>query len=143
VSAERWRHRLAAIGFTLLVACFALPMVHAYSTLSGVITTSGGLDDPFCLSCHGATSGHIVPPDRACLSCHATDFDRHQQTAVAEVHLDRAGPGLVVLLGTYGLFCLSLLLFLLRPLSVPRIALLVTSLLGLAGVAAAVFGVVA
>ena len=138
----RRRYQLLAVAFTVCVALFAVPMMHATSTISGAVTTPGGLNDAFCLSCHGNTRGHIVPPDRSCLSCHATDFDRHEQSADTEVHLDRVSGGQLALLGTYLAFCLSLLLFLLKPLSAPRVVLLVTSLLGLAGVAAVVLGVV-
>ena len=132
-------YEVAAVVFTAVIACFALPVVHAYSTLNGVITSPGGLDDPFCLSCHGANRGHVAPPDRSCLSCHATDFDRHLQTSETQVHLDRGGPGLLILIGTYALFCIAILLFLLNPLSVLRTVLLLSSLLGLAGVVAGVF----
>lgn len=142
MSEARRRHRLAAIAFTAVVASFTLPLVHATSTLTGVITTPGGLNDPFCLSCHGNARGHIVPPDRSCLSCHATDFDRHEQSSRTEAHLERVGAGQLALVGTYGAFCLSLLLFLLQPLSAPRAALLVGSMLALAGVAGVVLGVV-
>lgn len=141
MSRPAWRSRLGAVAFTVVVASAALPLLHAYSSMSGVVTSPGGLDDTFCLSCHGSNRGHVGPPDRSCMSCHATDFDRHEQTSETELHLDRAGPGLALLAGSYAFFCLALLLFLLNPLSMPRAAMLAASLMGLAGVVAAVFEV--
>lgn len=134
------RARVALVVLVYLMALGVAPIAHAYLSVTGAITEPDTLDDFACLSCHAANRGHISPPDRSCLSCHPMDFDRHLATAQAQLHLERIGLAFGIIIGAYAAFCLGALMFVLRPVSLPRILFVICAGLLLGGSIAAVFG---
>ncbi|HNW93753.1 MAG TPA: hypothetical protein PKM88_12660 [bacterium] len=134
------RSRIVLVVLVYLMALGVAPLAHAYLTVTGGITGPDAMDDLACLSCHAANRGHITPPDRSCLSCHPMDFDRHLATARTKLHTDRIGSAFGVIIGAYSAFCLGALMFVLRPMSLPRVLFVLAAGLVLGGSVAAAFG---
>lgn len=140
---SRLTARHVGIALAMLIAAGVYPLAHAYLSITGVLTSPSGLDDFACLSCHAANSGHIVPPDRSCISCHPLDLERHLEAEAPLAYLGRIDAAFYALIASYSLFAVSFLLFVLKPVSLPRMAALLIFGLIMGGVMAAAFGAMA